>query len=195
VVAISGDQPGVEIDPHPPLLDLQATFSSSLRFDGVRIDDDAILSFDGHRFIRAVRPTFLLWQASFAWGLAARALSEAAAHVGRGPNRVFARELESLREQRDRIEVAISTALDARSRAVETVATGPAVPGELAEVVAVRLAAAHLAGAASRLESKVVGGAGYASGSATARRLREAAFLPIQSPTEGQLEWELSRSR
>ena len=27
-----------------------------------------------------------------------------------------------------------------------------------------------------------------------ARRLREAAFLPVQAPTEGQLRWELSLS-
>jgi hypothetical protein len=47
--------------------------------------------------------------------------------------------------------------------------------------------------AATRLESTVVGGAGYAVGSPANRRFREAAFLPVQSPSEGQLRWELTQ--
>jgi len=205
IVALSGDQPGLEIDPYPQLLDLQGTFSSSLRLAGVRIDETAVLSSDFHRFVRRVRPTFLLWQASFAWGLGARALSEAAPNVEREPNRVFAGELRSLESERDRIEAAIVDELDRDGGAAgsgpssltgssPTAGGSGATPGELAPIVAIRLDAARLAGAATRLECKVVGGAGYASDSGTARRLREAAFLPIQSPTEGQLQWELSRS-
>ena len=53
IVALGGDLPGVEIDPYPQLLDLQGTFSSSLRLTGVRIDDTAILSRDFHRFLLA----------------------------------------------------------------------------------------------------------------------------------------------
>ncbi|SHW24248.1 membrane protein [Mycobacteroides abscessus subsp. abscessus] len=56
-----------------------------------------------------------------------------------------------------------------------------------------RLDAAGLAGAASRLEVTLSGGAGYAVGTAANRRFREAAFLPIQSPSEGQLRWELKQ--
>ncbi|MGO2608462.1 MAG: hypothetical protein ACTIMA_07630, partial [Brachybacterium tyrofermentans] len=50
-----------------------------------------------------------------------------------------------------------------------------------------RLESALLAGRATRLEQKVVGGRGYALGSDTSRRAREAAFLPVQSPTETHL--------
>jgi len=42
-------------------------------------------------------------------------------------------------------------------------------------------------------EAKVLGGRGFLATSGTARRLREVAFLPIQSPTEAQLLTELSR--
>ena len=112
---------------------------------------------------------------------------------------MFAGDLKLLEDERDRIEEAIVDELGRTGSGLHSeaspAATGAgAAPGELASVVAIRLDAARLAGAATRLESKVMGGAGYASGSATARRLREAAFLPIQSPTEGQLQWELSRS-
>ena len=62
------------------------------------------------------------------------------------------------------------------------------------ELVRLRLDCARLATATTALEAKVVGGRGYVTTSPTARRLREAAFLPIQAPTEGQLRWELSHS-
>ena len=72
-----------------------------------------------------------------------------------------------------------------------------AVAGEgtaIREIVGARLENAQLATAAVALEAKVAGGRGYVRTCATARRLREAAFLPVQAPTEGQLRWELSRS-
>jgi alkylation response protein AidB-like acyl-CoA dehydrogenase len=60
------------------------------------------------------------------------------------------------------------------------------------DLLRLRLDGAQTAGEAARLETTVCGGAAYAIGSPVNRRLREAAFLPIQSPTEGQLRWELS---
>jgi alkylation response protein AidB-like acyl-CoA dehydrogenase len=62
------------------------------------------------------------------------------------------------------------------------------------ELVRLRLDYARLATATIGLEAKVVGGRGYVTTSPTARRLREATFLPIQAPTEGQLWWELAHS-
>ena len=62
------------------------------------------------------------------------------------------------------------------------------------ELVRLRLECARLATATTALEAKVVGGRAYVTTHPTARRLREAAFLPIQAPTEGQLRWELAHS-
>jgi hypothetical protein len=59
------------------------------------------------------------------------------------------------------------------------------------ELFSLRLDAGLLTGRATRIEAKVVGGRGYAMSSPTARRAREAAFLPVQSPTEGHLRWVL----
>lgn len=61
------------------------------------------------------------------------------------------------------------------------------------DLVAFRLEGSNIAVAATRLEAMLRGGAGYAASSATNRRFREAAFLPIQSPSEGQLRWELAK--
>ena len=48
---------------------------------------------------------------------------------------------------------------------------------------------------AANLEVRVAGGAGYAKSSPASRRFREAAFIPVQSPSESQLRWELDRAR
>ena len=66
------------------------------------------------------------------------------------------------------------------------------VAASIADILRLRLDVVDLAVAATRLEATLTGGRGYASASPTARRLREAAFLPIQSPSEGHLRWELS---
>jgi len=60
-------------------------------------------------------------------------------------------------------------------------------------LVAFRLEGSDIAVAATRLEAMLCGGAGYVASSATTRRFRESAFLPIQSPSEGQLRWELEK--
>ncbi|HEU5316227.1 MAG TPA: acyl-CoA dehydrogenase, partial [Chloroflexota bacterium] len=73
-----------------------------------------------------------------------------------------------------------------------TVSRADGVP--IRDIVRARLECAQLATAAVALEAKVAGGRGYVRTCDNARRLREAAFLPVQAPTEGQLRWELSRS-
>ncbi|MDA8283563.1 MAG: hypothetical protein M0Z42_09800 [Actinomycetota bacterium] len=66
--------------------------------------------------------------------------------------------------------------------------------GPTPAVVAHRLEVARMAQRAVDVELRVAGGGGYRASSSTARRLREAAFLPIQSPTEGHLLFELERA-
>ncbi len=182
VVAIRGGAPGVEIHPYPRLLALQSTGSSSLTLHDVRVPETEIVSEELSGFVRSVRPVFLLLQSSFCWGLAWRALQEARAGV-RGVNEVFTDELRALEAR------ALALATTIRTAATDRGATLP-----VRRLVETRLEAAQLTTAAVALEAKVAGGRGYVTSSATARRLREAAFLPIQAPTEGLLRWELSRS-
>lgn len=181
IVAFRGDAAGLEIHPYPRLLALQATGSSSLTLRGVRVPAAAVVADDFTAFITRVRPTFLLLQSSFCSGLAHRALVEARQGMG-GPNGVFGADLVALEAR--------AAILAARLRA-STADRGAGVP--IRGLVEARLACAQLATEAVALEAKVAGGRGYVTTSATARRLREAAFLPVQAPTEGQLRWELSR--
>ena len=58
-----------------------------------------------------------------------------------------------------------------------------------------RLAAADIVSAAAALEIRSAGGKGYARRTDASRRFREAAFIPVQSPSEAQLRWELRTGR
>jgi alkylation response protein AidB-like acyl-CoA dehydrogenase len=185
LVAIPGDAPGFEVAPYPQLMALQATCSSSATLRGVRLGPERVVSEAFTAFITRVRPPFLVLQSSFAWGLARRALAEAEALLRdtRGPNEVLLPDLDALQETAARLAGALRGVAATRGRDLP-----------IREVVRLRLEAAQLATAAVALEAKAAGGRGYVVGCGTARRLREAAFLPIQAPTEGQLRWELSRS-
>jgi alkylation response protein AidB-like acyl-CoA dehydrogenase len=182
VVGIPGDVAGPCVDAYPALLALQSTASSSLTYRDVRIDPEWIITHDFRPFIREIRPSFLLLQSSFCWGLAQRALTEARTAL-KGVNESLRGELDALEAESARLVAFFSHNLDTR---------GADTPER--ELVRLRLDCARLATATTALEAKVVGGRGYVTTSPTARRLREAAFLPIQAPTEGQLRWELAHS-
>jgi alkylation response protein AidB-like acyl-CoA dehydrogenase len=182
IVAVSTDQDGVELLAPPPLLALGATASTTVRLHHVEVPADRVLTDRFLDFLADVRPSFLLLQTALCLGLADAALSAAAPrHTGTAV---------TFQPDHDRLVARQRELGDHHDRRL-------ADPGRPAddELVRLRLAASEQAVAATRHEAAVTGGAGYLATSATARRLREAAFLPIQSPTEVQLRWELSRSQ
>jgi alkylation response protein AidB-like acyl-CoA dehydrogenase len=181
VVVLHTTDAGFEVAPSPELLALNATGSSSVRLTEVEVPADAVLSTDLAGFVATIRPTFLLLQTAFCSGLTRRSLAEAA-HRVTGLNAELAGELTE-----QQAELA-----DLRAR-MTRFARSPREP-TVGDLLRLRMAASHAAVAATRLEATVRGGGGYLAASGTSRRLREAAFLPIQSPTEGQLRWELSHS-
>lgn len=172
---------GVSVRPLENLMALNATASGILRLEGVEIDaEQDVLTEDVPGFLAAVRGPFLLLQTSFCLGLSAAALTSARENLG-GVGEMFREDLDDAVAQQQRLRADL-VRLAREPRA--------AAPRELLQL---RLDAALLTGEATRLEAKIVGGRGYALSSPTARRAREAAFLPVQSPTEGHLRWELRR--
>lgn len=173
---------GVTVKPSAPLLALNGTASGALQFEAARIEAGEVFEPPLGRFLAAVRAPFLLLQTAFCLGLAARCLDEATAAVHGGPTAaLFAPRLAELRAESDRLRTEHATLL-----------TGPTTPVRLLEL---RLGAGRLVPRATALEATLIGGRGYVAASPTARRLREGSFLPVQSPTEGHLEWELDRQR
>ncbi len=180
VVAVDVSAVGVVVDPAPALMALGSTASTSLRLEEVEVNADRIISADLTGFVREIKPTFLLLQTAFCVGVTGAALT-AAGRVTDGLAAQFDGDLADLKAQAQRN----------RRRLYEFASA----PGEieLADVIRLRLDAANVAVAATRLESALAGGQGYRAGTAANRRFREAAFLPVQSPSEGQLRWELKQ--
>ncbi|MEV7010089.1 acyl-CoA dehydrogenase family protein [Streptosporangium sp. NPDC051022] len=180
VVVVRAGDPGVSIAPSPRLLALDATASSSVTLSGAWAGAEHVVTDDLHAFVRRARPVLLLLQTAFCVGLASRALDEARS-AATGEGSVLLPDIEEvtgcLADVRDR----------ARHAQWAPTAADPRV------VTQIRFDAAALTLAATRLEATARGGLGYVTSSPTNRRLREAAFLPAQSPSEIQLRWELSR--
>lgn len=171
---------GVEVHPVDGLLALNATASASIRLDGVRIPLDAVLSWTFADTARAFRPTFLTLQSSFCIGIARRSVAESGRLIDRPGN-------DGLHGRFAEVERLLAEQEAAWERLIADVGSAP-----LVDFVRLRLESSLLAGEATRLEAALAGGRGYLSSSDTARRFREAAFLPVQSPSEGQLRWELT---
>jgi alkylation response protein AidB-like acyl-CoA dehydrogenase len=180
VVVVDADAEGVTINPAPRLMALNATGSTSLHLDDVAVSSSRIVSTDLAGFVAMIRPTFLLLQTAFCVGVGSAAL-RGAQRLHHGVGAQFGDGLSVLTE--------------AASRHREQLYRWAVAPDEvpLSKLIELRLQAAGLAVDATRLEVTLTGGAGYALGSAANRRFRESAFLPIQSPSEGQLRWELTK--
>jgi alkylation response protein AidB-like acyl-CoA dehydrogenase len=181
VVGIPGEVAGPCVDAYPNLLALQSTASASLTYRDVRLDPEWIITHDFRPFIRDIRPSSCCSRAVLLG-------AGAAPYGGRAPcskraSTSLRGDLDVLAAESARLRAFFSHNLDTR---------GAGTPER--ELVRLRLDCARLATATTALEAKVVGGRAYVTTSPTARRLREAAFLPIQAPTEGQLRWELSHS-
>ncbi|WP_327151846.1 acyl-CoA dehydrogenase family protein [Nocardia sp. NBC_01329] len=180
VGVVRADADGVGIRSAPELLALGATASTALAFDRVEVREDQLVTTDLPAFCATIRPVFLLLQTAFcagAAGTAVRAAGDRLDGLGaqfRGEHRALAGRYSAVRRR-------------LREYTADAHATPPA------ELIRLRLDAACTAVDASRLESTLRGGAGYALHCDTNRRFREAAFLPVQSPSEGQLRWELSQ--
>jgi alkylation response protein AidB-like acyl-CoA dehydrogenase len=180
VVVVDADTAGVTVDPAPPLTALAATASTSLRLDRVRVPRQQVLTTDLASFVGHIRPAFLLLQTAFCAGITGAALT-AATRAHTGPLAQFGAELDDTHRRADTV----------RSRLYRWAAAPKTAT--VADLIRLRLDAAALAVDVTRLELALTGGAGYTLGSAANRRFREAAFLPVQSPSEGQLRWELTR--
>lgn len=183
ILALPLGTPGVVVGEHFELVALGSTASSCLNLDGAYVPAGQVLSRDFEGFLQAVRPTFLVLQSAMCLGLTRTALDQARQGL-HGVNAVFA----------DDVDRAAQKLVGAETRLADLAAAlGGAQPPARKELLSLRLAAAELSGASADLEIRTAGGKGYASRTPASRRYREAAFIPVQSPSEGQLRWELAR--
>ncbi|CAG4904156.1 acyl-CoA dehydrogenase family protein [Paraburkholderia saeva] len=184
IFAIPHDAVGVARSDDLDLVALRSSNTAALALDGAVLDASWQITADAPAFLARVRPAFLGLQCGLSTGLARRALAaiEAASPAARAAVedevRPLARELDSLTR-----------------RLLDGVQHGTflSTPAALFEV---RIGLAAVVDQAVRLEVVTAGGRGYLRDQGgTARRTREAAFVPIVTPSIVQLKNQLAQHR
>lgn len=185
VVALPHDIAGLERSADLSLLALQSSNTAALDVSGVRIGPEWLIHADARQYLPGARPAFAGLQCGLSIGLARRAL-QAAGQVGQGQasRGILGQPLQALSAQLDELTASLIAGVRSQRFVAE--------PWALFEI---RIALAEVANAAVQLELQASGGAAYLKpgGAGFARRWREAAFLPIVTPSLVQLKTELAK--
>ncbi|CAB3629577.1 acyl-CoA dehydrogenase family protein [Achromobacter pestifer] len=185
VVALPHDIAGLVRSPDLSLLALQSSNTAALEVQSVRIGPEWLIHPDARQYLPQARPAFAGLQCGLSIGLARRAL-QAAAQSGQGQasRGILGQPLEALRVQVDKLGASLIAGVRSERFVAE--------PWALFEL---RIALAEAANQAVQLELQASGGAAYLkpAGAGFARRWREAAFLPIVTPSLVQLKTELAK--
>ncbi|MBW5804179.1 acyl-CoA dehydrogenase [Burkholderia sp. COPS] len=184
VFAIPHDARGVERSDDLDLIGLRASNTAALRVSDTVLDESYRLAADAPAWLARVRPAFLGLQCGMSIGLARRALLATldASAPSRASIGAEIRELETtLADQAAQLKRGVLDGTFFRS---------PATMFEL------RIALVETVSQAVSLEVQATGGRGYLRGqSGSARRVREASFIPIVTPSLVQLKSQLARHR
>lgn len=185
IVAAELSFDGIDVKPAGQLLGLNATSSGTVKFNGLKLSKDYLLTRDVDLFLGQMRPRFLVLQSSFCLGITGAALESIAKAPSAGP---FAAEIAGYQASYDQL----LSELEVLNGTLD-VFPAPGNGHAPLAYLKLRLAAAELAQAVTRVELATVGGRGYYTASPTSRRIRESLFLSVQAPTEGSLRWEISQ--
>jgi len=185
VVALPHDIAGLERSADLSLLALQSSNTAALDVRGVRIGPEWLIHPDARQYLPGARPAFAGLQCGLSIGLARRALQVAGqAGQGQASRGILGQPLKALSAQLEELTASLIAGVRSQRFVTE--------PWALFEI---RIALADAANAAVQLELQASGGAAYLKpgGAGFARRWREAAFLPIVTPSLVQLKTELAK--
>ncbi|AJC22088.1 acyl-CoA dehydrogenase family protein [Pandoraea pulmonicola] len=184
IFAISHHAPGVTRSDDLDLIGLRGTNTAALQMKDTPLTEDDRITDNAPAWLVRVRPAFLGLQCGMSLGLARRSLA-GAGEGGPGASAALADETAALREQLDTLAERLKSGV----MQGEFVAS----PARLFEL---RIALADVVHEAATLEVQAGGGRGYLRGlSGVARRQREAAFVPIVTPSLVQLKNQLAAQR
>lgn len=177
-VSFAHDDPGLTRSPDLDLMAMRSTNTAALTLDGVRLDPERVIHADAAAWLPAVRPAFLGLQCGMSIGLARRSLAEAGIAVGAGRS-VLHGPIAELGARLAGEEAALVAGLKAGRFGTQA-----------APLFRIRIALAEIAAEAVGLELQASGGRAYltAFGGGFARRYREAAFVPLITPSLVQLK-------
>jgi alkylation response protein AidB-like acyl-CoA dehydrogenase len=193
IFAVPHDAHGVVRSDDLDLIALRASNTAALRLEHVELDARWLIAADARAFLMRARPAFLGLQCGMSLGLARRALDAVQAASA------------TVRAALDDDAAALHHTLERLMRRLyDGLASGTfvAAPAALFEA---RIGLATVVDAAVRLEVQAAGGRGYlrtdlrtAGGdprAGVARRVREASFIPIVTPSIVQLKHQLAQHR
>ncbi len=185
VVSLAHDDVGLARSADLPLMAIRASNTAAITLTNVRVGAARALHSNAQAWLPQVRPALLGLQCGMSIGLARRALAEAKSATGSG-RAVLTEPLLETERRLDHSENSLFSGL--RSQAFEVDA------GPLFEL---RITLAEIVSVALSLELQAVGGRAYLAetGRGFARRWREAAFIPVVTPSLVQLKTALRQRR
>lgn len=183
IVALPSGRAGFQRSADLDLIALRGSNTASLRIDDVAIDASDLIHADGTQFLPQARPAFLGLQCGMSIGLARVALNVASQRSGAG------------REVLGPLIAAQRQALREATHALRTGLASLRLLARPVDLFKLRLALADIVQQSVQLELQSSGGRAYHRDQALsfARHWREAAFIPIVTPSVTQLQGELHK--
>jgi alkylation response protein AidB-like acyl-CoA dehydrogenase len=182
IVSLAHDDASLVRSPDLDLMALRATNTAAIDLSAVTVDAGRIIHADAEAWLPSVRPAFLGLQCGMSIGLARRSLAEARRTLGAGR--------QTLAEPIAELETALA---EQEHRLRDGLRTGT-FAGKPTLLFQIRIALADIVTQAVGLELQGSGGRAYltAPGAGFARRWREAAFIPVVTPSLVQLRTALA---
>ncbi len=181
VAALPSDRTGLNRSDDLDLIAMRGSDTASLKVDAVPIDATDLIADNAREYLPRVRPAFLGLQCGLSIGLARASLAAAQA-IG-GSSRAV------LQQPIDEVQAALTQAINALNEGL----SDQRFVAQAAGLFRLRIRLADIVQQAVFLELQASGGRAYHRDQPLgfARRWREAAFIPIVTPSLTQLQGEL----
>lgn len=185
VAFLTSADEGLTRSPDLDTMGMRSSDTAALGFVDVRIDQARILAANAEQWLTQLKPSFISLQCGLSIGLAHRALDEAEKRATGGRN-VLEGAIYAVRDRLAQAEAKLATGL--RQQRFEQ---------DAASLFSLRIEFAGIVADAVALELQTTGGLAYLAGPGRdfARRWREAAFIPLVTPSLTQMQTALVQLR
>jgi alkylation response protein AidB-like acyl-CoA dehydrogenase len=185
VASFSIDDRGLERSADLPLMGMRSSNTAAIKLSEVNLDSRRVIADNAAEWLPRVRPAFVGLQCGMSIGLARRCLREASEALGAGRG-ILAQPITFANQRLARAENLLFDGLKTRE-----------FENNVAGLFEIRIELASIVAEAVSLELQATGGKAYLTtvGSGFGRRWREAAFVPIITPSIVQLKAALQKVR
>jgi len=185
VAFLAHDDEGLTRSPDLDIMGMRSSDTAALTFANVRIGKERILADNADQWLSEMKPAFIALQCGLSIGLARRSLAEAARFVAKGRGAI-AGTIAGVRDRLNHAEAQLAAGL--RQHSFER---------DAPRLFELRIEFAAIVADAVGLELQATGGKAYLCGPGRdfARRWREAAFIPLVTPSLTQMQTALFQLR